>query len=74
VLIEQDIPFLVEYPRRRWAKHPWPASAAESGFSPVYVQSTAITGMSMLGKISVGVVEIATALIMSTNEASTTKV
>jgi hypothetical protein len=45
-----------------------------AGLSPAKVQSTATTGKSMFGKISVGVREMTTALRMRTISASTTNV
>src|ERR1700692_2803254 len=45
-----------------------------SGFMPVYCQATAITGMSMFGKISVGVRRIMTGLKTKISTARTMKV
>ena len=45
-----------------------------SGLRPVNVQATAITGMSMFGKMSVGVRRTTTGLAMRISSATTTKV
>src|ERR1700730_15245792 len=45
-----------------------------SGFKLVYEKATAITGMSTLGKMSVGVRKITMGLSMRINNATTTKV
>src|SRR5258707_8937971 len=48
--------------------------SVSSGFRPVYCQATAITGMLMFGKMSVGVRWINTGLIKRISNASTTNV
>jgi hypothetical protein len=48
--------------------------SSSSGFRPVNCHATAITGMLMLGKMSVGVRRITTGLRMRMSRASTMKV
>src|ERR1700678_321236 len=48
--------------------------SSSSGFRPVYCHATAITGMLMLGKMSVGVRRITTGLKIRIKRASTIKV
>ena len=45
-----------------------------SGFRPVNCQATAMTGMSMLGKMSVGVRRMSTGLTIRISSATTTNV
>ena len=45
-----------------------------SGFRPANCQATAMTGMSMLGKMSVGVRRMSTGLTMRISSATTTNV
>ena len=48
--------------------------STSSGFRPVNCQATAITGMSMFGKMSVGVRRMSTGLTSRMSRASTMKV
>src|SRR5579883_1018651 len=48
--------------------------SSSSGFSPVYVQQTATTGMLIFGKMSAGVRRIITGLIRRINTANTMNV